>query len=113
MLVLCEVRCCVAEPEKVRELTAIELHSLRGILRRGRLHSVRVLRALIILASASGTPETAIAQRLSVQVETVREVIRAFNESGMASMDPHQAGGRPRLTSRERVPVGGRILVAA
>ncbi|GAA3122280.1 IS630 family transposase [Streptomyces rectiviolaceus] len=62
---------------------------------------MRVRRALIIMASASGTPVTAIARLVAAHEDTVRDVIHAFNEKGLASLDPRWAGGRPRLISDE------------
>ena len=61
--------------------------------------SVRVRRAMIIMASASGTPVPAIARLVAADEDTVRDVIHAFNERGLAALDPQWAGGRPRLIS--------------
>ncbi len=49
----------MAEPVRARRLTDHEGQRLQQIVRRGRHESVRVRRALIIMASASGTPVTA------------------------------------------------------
>jgi transposase len=70
---------------------------LQQIVRRGKHDSVRVRRALIIMASASGTPVRAIADLVSAHEDTVRDVIHAFNAKGLAALDPQWAGGRPRL----------------
>ncbi|MFD9302866.1 helix-turn-helix domain-containing protein [Streptomyces sp. NPDC060048] len=48
------------------------------------------------MASASGTPATAIAQLVAAHEDTVRDVIHAFNEKGLAALD---------LSGREAVPV--------
>ncbi len=53
-------------------------------------------RALIIMASASGTPVPAIARLVAAHEDTVRDVIHAFNEIGLRALDPQWAGGRPR-----------------
>jgi transposase len=72
---------------------------LTQIVRRGRGNSIRVRRATMILASASGTPVSAIARLVAADEDTVRDVIHAFNQRGLAALDPRWAGGRPRLIS--------------
>jgi len=89
----------MAEPVRARRLTDQEGQRLQQIVRRGRHESVRVRRALIVMASASGTPVTAIARLVAAHEDTVRDVIHAFNEKGLAALDPRWAGGRPRLIS--------------
>jgi transposase len=64
--------------------------------RRGKHGTVRVRRALIIMASASGTPVPAIARLVAAHEDTVRDVIHRFNEIGLRALDPNGAGGRPR-----------------
>jgi transposase len=92
----------MAEPVRARRLTDQEGQKLQQIVRRGKHESVRVRRALIIMASASGTTVTAIAQLVQAHEDTVRDVIHAFNEKGLAALDPQWAGGRPRqITSDE------------
>ncbi len=73
------------------------------IVRRGKHGSIRVRRAMIIMASASGTPVPAIARLVAADEDTVRDVIHAFNERGLAALDPQWAGGRPRLISDEDI----------
>ena len=58
---------------------------------------------MIIMASASGTPVPAIARLVAADEDTVRDVIHAFNEKGLAALDPQWAGGRPRLISDEDI----------
>jgi len=82
-------------------LTDQEGRKLQQIVRRGRHESVRVRRALIIMASASGTTVPAIARLVAAHEDTVRDVIHAFNERGLAALDPQWAGGRPRLISSD------------
>ncbi|MFB8143330.1 IS630 family transposase [Streptomyces parvus] len=89
----------MAEPVRARRLTGEEGQRLQRIVRRGRHESVRVRRALIITASTSGTPVTAIARLVTAHEDTVRDVINAFNERGLAALGPRWAGGRPRLIS--------------
>ena len=68
-------------------------------MRRGKHGPVRVRRALIIMTSASGTPVPAIARLVAADEDTVRDVIHAFNEKGLAAV-----GGRPsRLISDQDV----------
>ena len=52
----------LAEPVQARRLTQDEGRRLQQLVRRGKHDSVRVCRAVIIMASASGTPVTAIAR---------------------------------------------------
>ena len=91
----------MAEPVRARRLTDQEGRKLQQIVRRGRHESVRVRRALIIMASASGTTVPAIARLVAAHEDTVRDVIHAFNERGLAALDPQWAGGRPRLISSD------------
>ena len=58
---------------------------------------------MIIMASASGTPVSAIARLVAADEDTVRDVIHAFNERGLAALDPQWAGGRPRLISDDDI----------
>jgi transposase len=76
---------------------------LTQIVRRGKHGSIRVRRAMIIMASSSGTPVPAIARLVAADEDTVRDVIHAFNQRGLAALDPQWAGGRPRLISDEDI----------
>src|SRR5215213_1170747 len=89
----------MADPVRARRLSDHEGQTLTQIVRRGRGSSIRVRRATIIMASASGTPVSAIARLVAADEDTVRDVIHAFNEKGLAALDPRWAGGRPRLIS--------------
>jgi transposase len=100
----------MAEPVRARRLTDQEGSRLQQIVRRGKHGSVRVRRAMIIMASASGTPVSAIARLVAVDEDTVRDVIHLFNAKGLAALDPRWAGGRPRRISDEDAEV---IVVAA
>jgi transposase len=86
----------MAEPVRARRLTDEEGRRLQQIVRRGKHGTVRVRRALIIMASASGTPVPAIARLVAAHEDTVRDVIHRFNEIGLRALDPNWAGGRPR-----------------
>ena len=80
---------------KARRLTGDEGRKLLRITCRGKHESIRVRRATIIMASAVGTPVPAIARLLAAHKDTVRDVIHAFNERGLAVLD---------LDGREAVP---------
>jgi transposase len=69
---------------------------LQQIVRRGKPHAVRFRRAVIIMGSASGTPAAALASLLAADEVTVRDVIHAFNQRGLAALWT--------LTGREAVP---------
>jgi len=100
----------MAEPVRARRLTDQEGQRLQQIVRRGKHGSVRVRRAMIIMASASGTLVPAIARLVAADEDTVRDVIHLFNAKGLAALDPRWAGGRPRLISDEDIEV---IVAAA
>jgi transposase len=55
------------------------------------------------MASASGTPVPAIARLVAADEDTVRDVVHAFNQKGLAALDPRWAGGRPRRISDDDV----------
>jgi transposase len=93
----------MAEPVRARRLSDQEGQRLLQIVRRGKHGSIRVRRALIIMASASGTTVPAIARLVAADEDTVRDVIHAFNQKGLAALDPRWAGGRPRLITDEDV----------
>jgi len=99
----------MAEPVRARRLTDQEGQRLQQIVRRGRHGSVRVRRAMIIMASASGTLVPAIARLVAADEDTVRDVIHLFNQKGLAALDPQWAGGRPRLISNDDID----LIVAA
>jgi transposase len=89
----------MAEPVRVRRLTDQEGQRLQQIVRRGSGSAVRLRRAMVILASAGGNTVPAIARLVQGDEDAIRQVIHRFNETGMASLDPRWAGGRPRLIS--------------
>jgi transposase len=99
----------MAEPVRARRLTDQEGQRLLQIVRRGKHGSIRVRRAMIIMASASGTPAPAIARLAAADEDTVRDVIHLFNEKGLAALDPQWAGGRPRRINDEDI----QVIVAA
>jgi transposase len=86
----------MSQPVRARRLTEHEGQYLLRLVRRGNHETIRVRRALIVMASASGTTVPAIARLVAADEDTVRDVIHAFNVEGLACLDPHWAGGRPR-----------------
>ena len=87
----------MAEPVRARRLTEDEGRRLLNYVRRGKQGTIRMRRAMIILASSSGTPAPSIARLVAADPDTVRDVIHDFNARGLAALDPRWAGGRPRL----------------
>ena len=100
----------MAEPVRARRLTDEEGRRLQQIVRRGKHGSIRVRRAMIIMASASGTLVPAIARLVAADEDMVRDVIHLFNQKGLAALDPRWASGRPRLISDDDIEV---IVAAA
>lgn len=72
-------------PIYVREPTPVELTQLREGLLSKRLFTSR--RCQIILASADGLRASQIAYQLGCTVQTVQNVIKAFNERGIACLE--------------------------
>ena len=84
----------MSEPVRARRLSDEEGRRLQQIVRRGKHGSVRMGLAMIIMASASGTLVPAIAWQVGADEDTVRDMIDAFNQKGLAALDPRW-GGRP------------------
>jgi transposase len=95
----------MSRPVRARRLTPDEGKYLLRLVRRGRHDTVRYRRALIIMASASGTGVLAIARLVAADPDTVRDVIHAFNAQGLAVLPPHWAHGRPRRITDEDIQV--------
>ena len=74
---------------------------MQQIVRRGTGSPIRLRRAMVIMASASGNTVPAIARLVQGDEDAVREVIHRFNEMGLACLDPQWAGGRPRRISED------------
>ncbi|MDF5758386.1 hypothetical protein [Spongiactinospora sp. TRM90649] len=66
----------MAKPVRARRLTEDEGRRLQQIVRRGKHGSIRMRQAMIIMASASGTPALAIARLVAAHEDTVRDVIQ-------------------------------------
>jgi transposase len=86
----------MSQPVRARRFTQDEGQYLLRLVRRGKHESIRVRRALSVMASASGTMVPTIARLVAADEDTVRDVIHAFNAQGLACLDPHWAGGHPR-----------------
>jgi transposase len=86
----------MSTPVRARQLTPDEGRYLLRLVRRGVHDSVRYRRALIIMASASGTRVPAIARLIAADSDTVRDVIHAFNTRGLVMLAPRWGHGRPR-----------------
>ena len=97
----------MATPVRARRLSQQEGRYLLRLVRRGRHDSVRVRRALMVMASASGTTVPAIARLVAADEDTVRDVVHAFNQLGLVALDPRWAGGRPR-----RISAADTVIVA-
>ncbi|MGW6965095.1 DUF4394 domain-containing protein [Streptomyces zaomyceticus] len=91
----------MGQPVRVRGLTEQEGQKLQHIVRRGSTSSVRFRRAMMLLASASGSTVPVIARLVQADEDTVRDLIHKFNEIGLACLDPRWAGGRPHLLDRD------------
>ena len=74
---------------------------MKSISRRAKYQSKRQ-RAIILLASSTGMSAPQIAALARTDESHVRKVIHAFNERGLASLDPDYRGGRPKKTTPEQ-----------
>jgi transposase len=86
----------------VRPLAFAEATALKSRAKKAKHFATRE-RAAILLASSVGNSVPQIAAMWMTDESHVRRVIHAFNERGMASLDPDYRGGRPRrITSEQR-----------
>ena len=92
-------------PVRARRLSPEEGQRLLRLVRRGTHDSVRYRRALIIMASASGTPVPAIARLVAADPDTVRDVVHSFNDRGLTALEPHWAKGPARRITDEDITV--------
>ena len=58
---------------------------------------------MIIMASATGMPRSAIARLVAADEDTVRDVVHLFDQKGLAALDPQWAGDRPLLISDDDI----------
>ena len=82
-------------PLYVRTVTDAEQQKLHTSLRRSNAFALR--RAQIILASARGLSAKPISQQVGCSVQTVRNVIHAFNQDGLTCL--HQQSNRPKTAA--------------
>src|SRR3954470_10679616 len=83
-------------PKAELELTALEREELERYARRPKTAQALALRARIVLASASGAPNTEVAERLGVTVQTVGKWRRRFVERRLAGLVDEPRPGQPR-----------------
>jgi transposase len=92
---LVEVVPVARQPEVfVHELDPGQAQRLVKITRSTR-DRIRLRRAGIVLASVQGRPASDIAMMFAATENYVREVIHAFNDQGLAALNPKWNGGRP------------------
>jgi hypothetical protein len=84
----------MSQPVQARRLTEHEGRYLLHLVRRGTHETIRVRRALIVMASAWGTTVAAIARLVAADEDTVRDVIHTFQHPGTGLSGP-SLGGRP------------------
>ncbi len=89
------------KPLFVRSLTETEREQLEAGLRSSDAFVLR--RCQIVLASARGQPAPAIAELVGCDDETVRDVIRGFNERGVGVLQ--RGSTRPHKTQAAFAPV--------
>ncbi len=85
------------------ELSADETTQLQGIANSRSLPHGLVRRAQIVLASASGEPNSAIAQRMGLTPVTVGKWRKRYLEHGIEGLHDELRAGRPRSFDDERV----------
>ena len=84
----------MADPVRARRLSDHEGQTLTQIVRRGRGSSIRVRRATMILASASGTPVAAIARLVAADDRHRARCDPRLQRQGAGRAGP-SVGGRP------------------
>jgi transposase len=78
----------------VRSLTAVEGNRLQHIMRHSR-NAVSVRRAQVLIMSDQGSTVQELAQQTLMHEEYVRDLIRRFNEEGLALLRERPKSGRP------------------
>lgn len=81
-------------PMYVRELTASEISKLKEALRSP--HAFTLRRTQILLASFEGSRPSQIARQVGCAVQTVRNVLKAFDERGLECLD--EQSSRPKTS---------------
>jgi transposase len=87
---------------RVRDLNPEDGEKLRRIVRHGQ-DAIEVKSAKVLFASAWGFSPPKISQVAVKSVDYIRELIRAFNELGIAMLKPEWGPGRPpKFTDEQR-----------
>ena len=91
----------MAEPVRARRLTDVEGRRLQQIVRRGKHGSIRVRRAMIIMASSSGTPVAAGQPgRWLTTAELTAEAKGAISHRGKSATGARHCAGSLRRSLR-------------
>src|SRR5215218_416239 len=90
-------------PKAELVLTGPEREELQRYARRPKTAQALALRARIVLESAAGAPNTEVAERLGVTVQTVGKWRRRFVERRLAGLLDEPRPGQPRKITDERV----------
>jgi transposase len=90
-------------PKAELVLTGLEREELERYARRPKTAQALALRARIVLASASGVPNTEVAARLGVTVQTVGKWRARFVERRLAGLLDEPRPGQPRKITDEHV----------
>jgi transposase len=85
----------------VREISVAEGNLLKKKMNSGK--PVLWRRAQVVLLSAQGMKATDIAKTTFLHPDTVRDVIHAFNDEGMDSLEPKWGGGRPPEITKKQM----------
>lgn len=88
----------------VRDLTLAEGRRLTRVLKTTKT-AAYLRRAQVVAFSGQGMRARAIAGRLYLHEEYVRELIRRFNAGGFAALRPRKASGRPAKYAPEEISV--------
>ena len=88
----------------VRDLTLAEGRRLTRVLKTTKT-AAYLRRAQVVAFSGQGMRARAIAGRLYLHEEYVRELIRRFNAGGLEALRPRKASGRPAKSAPEEISV--------
>jgi transposase len=93
--------------DPLRPITDPERHALEQVSRSQVAPAVQVARAIMLLAVAGGDDYQAAARAAGRRSgDAVSHPVARFNAEGLAALEPHHGGGRPRTydhAARERV----------
>jgi transposase len=95
---------------RVRSLTDEEREELRRRAQSRTAPARAVERARMVLAVHGGEAAPAVARRLGVGADVVRQWIRRFNQDGLAGLEDRPRSGRPVTYTAEQV---GQVLATA